>query len=1231
MEDLSLHVLDVVENSIAASARRVVIRIVEDTELDLLLIEIADDGDGMDREAVQQALDPFFSTRGTKRIGLGIPLFAQAAREADGNLELMSELGTGTTVRARFRLSHPDRKPLGDMGETIRTLRAGRQELEIEYEHRRDGHLVTGAEAEPAMTNEMVRLTIDGTEVEVEAGSTVLQAADKLGIKIPTLCHHRSLTPYGACRVCLVEVETPRGSRVEASCVYPAQEGLVIRTDSERVLKTRGVMLELLLARSPEAGAVRQLASDAGIQSSRFPDRNEDCILCGLCVRVCQERMGVGAITFLSRGPERRISTPYDRHSPICIACGACQTVCPVDVVDLSKVSLNQPRPITSEYDMGLAPRQSVYIPFPQAIPKVATIDPTTCMHLRNDVCRACEEFCEADAIDFTQTDEIEELDIGAVILAPGFESYDPDLKKEFGYGRYPNVISSMQFERLLSSSGPFLGEVLRPSDHEHPERVAWIQCVGSREAGRDYCSSVCCMYATKEAIIAKEHQPDLDCTIFFIDMRAFGKGFDEYYNRARELGVRYVRCSPSAIREVPGTNDLTIEYQSEAGEREKERFDMVVLSTGLGPPAEAQLLADQFGIELDGHGFAATHPYTPVETSQPGVYVCGPFSSPKDIPETVVEASASASRAMALLADERNTLITRKEYPAEKDVSGQEPRIGVFVCHCGKNIGGIADVPSVVEYARTLPNVVYATDNLYTCSTDTQETIKELIEEHDLNRVLVASCSPRTHEPLFRNTCREAGLNEYLFEMANIRDQCTWVHMNEPGKATQKAKDLVRMALAKVRLLDPLEKGTLKVNNDALVVGGGMAGMSAALNLADQGFQVHLVEKAPELGGNFRHVRTSLNGGDPQHRLADIIERTESHPRIRIHLESALSLVEGSVGNFMSTISHDGTEQKVDHGVAIVATGATEYEPSEYLYGEHPRVLTQRELEEWIADLAELQSVVMIQCVGSRDETRPYCSRICCAQAVKNAIALKKTRPETSVTVLYRDIRTYGVLEEHYTRARDMGVRFVRYEEDGKPEVSAENGALRVTTTDPMLDAVLRIDCDAVVLAPAIIPREDTDAVGKLFKVPLNQDRFFLEAHMKLRPVDFATDGVFLCGMAHSPKPVGESIAQAHAAAARATTILSKDEIELEATISEVVDANCDGCAYCIEPCPFNALSLIEYMYQGSVKKAVARDAALCKGCGVCQATCPKQGILIRNFRLDQLGAMVDAALLQA
>jgi heterodisulfide reductase subunit A len=1078
----------------------------------------------------------------------------------------------------------------------------------------------------------MITLTIDDKKIEVEEGTTVLKAAEKLGIKIPTLCHHRSLKPYGACRVCLVELAGPRSSIIQASCVYPAQEGLVVQTDTERVQKTRRIMLELLLARCPDSPGIIEMAKEYGIEETRFPKKDDDCILCGLCTRVCEERMGVGAVSFVNRGSERKVGVPYDKYSPICVTCGACKVVCPTDAVDLSEVTLNKPRPITSEYDMGLVKRSSIYIPFPQAIPKVAVIDRNTCMHYLKDVCKSCENFCEAGAIDYEQEDEIEEVDVGAVVLSPGFEQFDPDLRKELGYGRYPNVLSSLQFERLLSASGPYLGEILRPSDEKHPKKVAWIQCVGSREVDRNYCSSVCCMYATKEAIIAKEHQPDLNCTIFFIDMRAFGKGFDAYYERAKELGVRYIRCYPSSIKEVPATNDLKITYQKDDGDITTEEFNMVVLSTGIRPPCQVLELADKFGVKLNEHGFAHTKGFAPVETSEDGVYVCGPFAGPKDIPETVMEASAGAARAMALLKDERGTLITHKEYPPEKDVTGQEPRIGVFICHCGRNIGGYADVPSVVEYAKTLPNVVYAEDNLYTCSTDTQKQITELITEHDLNRVVVASCSPRTHEPLFRNTCREAGLNEYLFEMANIRDQCTWVHMNQPEEATQKSRDLVRMAVAKARLLEPLYKGTLKISHDALVIGGGLAGMTAALNLADQGFKVHLVEREKELGGNFRHIHSLINGEDPQQKLTDTVEKVNSHPNIDMYLESEVCAVEGSVGNFLSKIRQNGSEIEVPHGIAIIAAGAGEYEPTEYLYGKDSRVITQRELEEGMAqnhpDLEKIKSVVMIQCVGSREEQRPYCSRICCQQAIKNAIALKKIRPEIDVCVLYRDVRAYGFLEEHYRTARDMGVRFIRYDENQKPEVSAKDSGLSVTTMDPILNTPLNIDCDLLVLAPAIVPNEGVDEVGKLFKIPLNQDKFFLEAHMKLRPVDFATDGVFMCGLAHCPKSVEESIAQADAAAARAATILSKEEIELDATISEVVDANCDGCAYCIDPCPYSALTLFEYMYKGSIKKTVERDGALCKGCGVCQATCPKKGIFIRSFKLEQIGAMVDAAL---
>ena len=1094
----------------------------------------------------------------------------------------------------------------------------------------------------------MITLTIDNKKVQVEDGCTILQAAEKLGVQIPTLCHHKSLSPYGACRLCLVEIEGPHRSVIQASCVYPAQEGLLVRTNTERVLKNRRIMIELLLARCPDSPQIKELAGQMGVKESRFPKKNEDCILCGLCTRVCEERMGVGAINFVNRGADRKISVPYDKHSPVCIACGACKVVCPVDAVDLSEITSHEPRPIMSDYDMNLSPRSSIYIPFPQAVPKVAVIDPKTCMHFLKDVCKSCENFCQAKAIDYAQQDETEKVKVGAVVLAPGYEHFDPDVKKELGYSRYANVVSSMQFERLLSASGPFMGKVLRLSDHEHPKKIAWIQCVGSRDTERNYCSSVCCMYATKEAIIAKEHEPDLDCTIFYIDMRAYGKGFDAYFERAKELGVKYVRCIPSSIKEVAGTKNLKITYQQEQdGEIITDQFDMVVLSTGLRPPAEVRELAATFGIDLDRHGFAATQGLAPVETTKPGVYVCGPFSGPKDIPETVTQASAGAAKAMALLTEERGTLITHREYPPEKNVDGQEPRIGVFVCHCGRNIGGTADVPAVVEYAKTLPNVVYAEDNLYTCSTDTQERMRQIITQHELNRVVVASCSPRTHEPLFRDTCRQAGLNEYLFEMANIRDQCTWVHMRQPQEATRKSKDLVRIAIAKARLLEPLRRGSLKVNNAALVIGGGIAGMTAALNLADQGFEVHLVEKDRQLGGNSRHIYNLLDGFDLQQELSDMIESVKSHSNISLYLDSRVSAAEGSVGNFKSTIQHnsggslkaegfgDGDSVQVSHGTVIVATGAEEYKPTEYLYGTHPGVITQRTLEEWIhedkPELKKAKTIVMIQCVGSREQARPYCSRVCCSEAVKNAIAIKNKYPDIAVYVLYRDIRTYGLLEEYYRDARDKGVRFIRYREEKKPQVSAQNGALRIECEDPVLNIPLQIDCDAVALSAGIVPGQSAEDIGKLYKVPLNQDKFFLEAHMKLRPVDFATDGVFMCGLAHCPKSVEESIAQAGAAAARAATILSKDQIDIEATISYVVDDNCDGCAYCIDPCPYKALTLIEYMYQGSIKKTVERDGALCKGCGVCQATCPKKGIYIGGFKLEQLGAMVAAALEEA
>ncbi|KYK36880.1 MAG: hypothetical protein AYK18_18470, partial [Theionarchaea archaeon DG-70] len=938
---------------------------------------------------------------------------------------------------------------------------------------------------------------------------------------------------------------------------YPATNNLIVNTNTERIIKSRKIIIELLLARCPQSEAIQKIAEEYGVKETRFKKKNEDCFLCGLCVRMCNERMGISAINFVNRGPHKKVSPPFDVVSDVCQTCGACAFICPTERIKLEEISKNKEVPILDEYNERLAKRAATYIPYPQAVPNKATIDERYCVHMLKDECGVCKEFCEADAIDYEQKEKKVSLDVGAVVLSPGFDIFDAEIKEEYGYGFYPNVVTSIEFERILSSTGPFAGKVLRPSDKTEPKRIGFIQCVGSRDSKRDYCSSVCCMYATKEAIIAKEHAgEDLECDIFFMDMRAFGKGFDEYYNRAKELGVDYIRCRPSAVREIPQTKNLLIEYLAEDDKKVSREYDLVVLSVGIVPPKSANEISEKFGIELNEHNFCKTDPFTPVESTREGVYVSGPFTEPKDIPETIMQASGASSKVLSLLKDVKGSLIIPKEYPPEINVEGQEPR-------------RVVNVPRVVEYAKTLPNVVYADDNLFTCSNDTQEIIKEKIKEHNLNRVVVASCTPRTHEPLFRNTVREAGLNPYLFEMANIRDQCSWIHMHEPEKATEKSKDLVRMTVAKSRLLEPLQKMLVPIIKSALVIGGGLSGMTSAVELANQGFDVYLVEKEKELGGNLRRIHYLVAEENPQDKLKKLIENVKKAEKIHLYTEAKIEKFEGSIGNFKTTISTKGKSIELDHGVVVVATGAQEYKPKEYLYGQHERVLTQLELEqrlstdgEWLApDKNQMpRNVVMIQCVGSRDDERPYCSRVCCTEAVKNALKIKELSPETHVYILYRDIRTYGFNESFYTEARRQNVVFIRYDEGRKPEVSKNGNGLLVEVFDQTLKMPIEISADLVVLSAGIVPNDDSETISQFLKVPLNTDGFFLEAHMKLRPVDFSTDGVFLAGLAHSPKTVSESIAQAEAAACRAAAILSKDEYETEATISSVNEELCTG-----------------------------------------------------------------------
>ena len=855
--------------------------------------------------------------------------------------------------------------------------------------------------------------------------------------------------------------------------------------------------------------------------------------------------------------------------------------------------------------------------------------------------CLSCQYVCEADAVIHDMAGRTETLNVGAIILATGFKPYQAEELQEYGHGRYPNVITSLQFERLLSASGPTEGHVVRPSDHKPARKIAFLQCVGSRDQNHDYCSSVCCMYATKQAIMAKEHEPDTEIHVFMMDMRSFSKGYEEYYHRAQEkYGVEYTRCRISAVRQDQKSGNLSVRYvpswRSDAKLLEEE-FDLVVLSIGMEVPDSARTLARQLGIQLDPYGFARTDAFAPLETSRPGVLAIGPFREPKDIPESVVEASAGAAAAGRLLAPVRGTLAARIEYPPERDVAVEETRVGVFVCHCGSNIGGFLDVPDVSGYARGLPGVVHAEHNLYTCSQDSIVHITEQVKELNLNRVVVASCTPITHEPLFRDSIRMAGLNPYLFEMANIRNHCSWVHSDQRDVATQKAKDLVRMAVARANLLRPQMTREMPIEKAALVIGGGAAGMNAALTLADQGFPVHLIERSSELGGNLRYVHFLADNGnllpgshDPQAYLASLVDEVNRHPLIDAHLETELDELGGFVGKYTSRLSRvsNGIREtlEVKHGTVIVATGAREYRGPEYGYGSQRAVVTQQELEALLADpTAEMpQSITMIQCIGPAEQ---YCSRTCCTVALKNALEFKKRRPDGRVVVLYRDIRTYGFKERLYTEARRQGVLFVRYDDDHRPEVSFPDEAPEIVIWDPLLEKELVLRPDLLALSMPQVPAEGTEELVSKLRVSVDLDGWFMEAHVKLRPVDFSSEGIFMAGAAHYPKFLDEAIVQAQAAAARAANILAHDTRTVGGQVAVVEADKCVGCLTCVRICPFDVPEVrSDLLGVGGIRGAVHIEPAMCQGCGSCVAECPAKAIDLMHYTDVQMLAKVDA-----
>ena len=911
-----------------------------------------------------------------------------------------------------------------------------------------------------------------------------------------------------------------------------------------------------------------------------------------------------------------------------CISCGVCAEACPDSA--------------ENEFDAATSDRKAIYISYPQAVPTCYQIDDSSCGRLlgKNIHCAACLNACVADAIDFSSTTRTHNIKAGSVILAIGAVNFDPTPYSIWGQGKMPNVVTSLQFERYLSPIGPTTGSLLRPSDNKPVKNIAFLQCIGSRDekqTGNTHCSAVCCMSALKEAMLAQELPSPPGVTIFFQDMRTPGKDFDRYLHQARnKAGIKLVRSRIFGVEEEAGTKgNLRLRYANEQGRQVEESFDLVVLSTGIQTSEAIRKMSECAGVGLTANNFAATSDLLPVGTSKSGIFVCGTFSGPKDISQSITEGSATSAAVSELLADARFQDTVHQAQPKDVSWSGpmSEPRIGVFICHCGTNIAGGVNVESLANYCRSLPNVCHVDRNLFSCSKDTQVKIIELIRRHRLNRIVIGACTPRTHEQLFRGTLQEAGIDPHQVEIANIRNHCAWVHRYNFEKATEKAKELLHMAVKKMELSQTYPQLSVPIIAKGLVVGGGVAGMTAALNLANQGFEVHLVEKTRVLGGNAAYLKESWSGEHIPSYLKKLTDKVLWNEKIILHMESEITASSGHVGSFQTTLTpKSGQNRTIEHGVVIIASGGSSFSPDEYSYRSIKRVVTAIEFDT-LRVLKEkhikgARDIVFIQCVGSREEHSMYCSKVCCTHAVKAAIEVKKEAPDRNVYILHREIRTYGQRENLFRQALKMGIIFLNYDIHGKPEISAEGEKVIVEVHDHILHRPLSIKADLVVLAAAIRPREDAIRLARVFNLSLDEDGFFQEAHAKLRPVDMAVDGIFVAGLAQYPKPIEESIAQALAASGRAATLLSRQAIELDIPTAVIDMALCDGCALCVDVCPYKAITVTTEKKSEPEKKTLSVNLTACKGCGLCQGTCPKHCIFVKGFSPSQLTAQIDAAL---
>jgi heterodisulfide reductase subunit A len=893
-----------------------------------------------------------------------------------------------------------------------------------------------------------------------------------------------------------------------------------------------------------------------------------------------------------------------------CTACGECHKAFPECV----------------SFTPGLDHRAPTCMRYPQATPQAYSIDLTKC-----DDVEALMRVCPAGAINPDDMGRNQEIKCGAIVYSPGASLFDPSHLDYLAYATQPDVVTSLEYERILSASGPTMGKLVRPSNGEQPKKIAWIQCIGSRglqKGAGEYCSSACCMFALKEAMVTRERfGDDIETTIFYMDMRTFGKDYELYFQRARdEFGVKFVHSRPHSILQPEGGSKLQLSYTNDGStDLHEETYDMVVLSTGFKIADDVKELAGKMGMELHSDNFPVTEDFNPQASSVPGIYVCGTFESPKDIPETMVQASAAACMAArdvdSVEVDEENDDI----FPPERDITDEDPKVGVFVCDCGENIGNAVNVDTLVEHALKHPHVTVAKAAGHGCSRESMKLIKTAIEEEGLNRIVIGGCSPRSHQEKFQDLIRSAGLNKYLLEIANIREQATWVHPGQPERATAKAKELIQMAIGSVIKAQPLSDHILPMNKDVLVVGGGVTGMTTALELADQGSKVYLAEKNKELGGVAKSLKKTLEGANVQEYLSGLVEKTKTHANIEV-ITSALLVDHAGMPGMFRTGMQVGKQlfyRQIDHGVTVLATGAKPNRPKEYLLDECSQVVTQIEIQNLIEEQPEMvkkwNNVVMIQCVGSRNEENPNCSRICCQNAVKNSLRILELNPDARVFVLYRDMRTYGRQEQYYRKAREKGVIFVRYDLDNKPQVEAVDGLVDVTYTDPILARQVTVSADCLCLSTGLIADHDSnEELAMTFKLPRTEDGYFREDHVKLRPVDLPVPGFFVAGTAHSPKTIRESVSQARAAASRALTMLARDTINLGARIARVDGTKCAACLICVRACPYD----IPFINADGYSEI---DPSKCHGCGACASECPAKAIQLMEFEDDRILAKLE------